>query len=61
MDKDTVVLPITLRGDLLQLFSMYYREIEAIDAEATPSSVVEYLLLAILQDDMEAERPCRMN
>lgn len=61
-NADIVVdLPVRLDGELLSRFSCYYRELAATDPDLTPSGLAAQLLSDILEADLIAEQPERLN
>ena len=53
---DAVELPIVLRGQLRERFSLYFRELSLTDPTLTPSSLAEQILADVLSEDLLAER-----
>jgi len=61
-NADIVVdLPVRLDGELLTRFACYYRELAAMDPDLTPSSLAAQLLRDLLEADLIAEQPERLN
>ena len=61
-NADIVVdLPVRLDGELLTRFACYYRELAAYHPDLTPSSLAAQLLRDLLEADLIAEQPERLN
>ena len=59
--NDTVDLPVPLRGELRERFSIYFRELSATNPDLTPSNLAASLLAEILEADLLAEKPEVLN
>lgn len=60
-NREVIDLPVPLSGELRERFSAYFRELAAMDPNLTPSSLAAQLLADILEADLIAETPSRLN
>jgi hypothetical protein len=58
---DIVVVPVELSGDLREKFSMFFREVSALNLDATPSNLIAKILDEVLEDDILAHQPEAFN